>query len=65
MEIAALGNETRAGRSFGNIVVLRVRKRLDVLRVRFYGRGFDVHIRVGMMCVHQANMIEEKLIAAG
>src|SRR5256885_16395434 len=65
VQTGSCGDEARARRSFGNIVVLRVRERLYILSVRFDRGRFNVSGRIGMMRVDEADVIEEKLIAAG
>ena len=60
----ALRDEARAGRFCGNVVVLGVRERLDVLRAGFDRGRFDVGAGVGVMRFHEADVIEEKLVAA-
>ena len=63
MQIRAFSDEARAGDSFGDVVVFRVREGLDVLSAGLDCGSFDVHIRAGMMGFHEADMIEQKLVA--
>ena len=61
----AVADELRAGRAFGNVVVLLVRQRFHFVRAGFDGGGFAVNGRVGMMRLDQADVVEQKLVAAG
>src|SRR5450432_2610379 len=65
VQVASLTDETCASRSLWNVVVLLVRKRLDILGARLDRRRFDIGGRVCMMRFDQANVIEEKLVTAG
>src|SRR5689334_15451127 len=65
MRIGAAGDEARAGRSFRNVVVLLVIKRLDFLRARLDRCRLDVATGGGLKGFDQADVIEEKLVAAG
>jgi hypothetical protein len=65
MQVAPLRDETRPGGSFWNIVVLCVRKGLNILSSGFDCRRFDVRSGVGMVRFDQADVVEEKLVAPG
>ena len=51
-------------RSLGDVVVLRVAERLDILRAGLDGGFLDID-RPGVMRLGQAHVIEEKLVAPG
>ena len=64
MQIAALGDEARAGGSFRDIVILRRRERLNVLSIRFDRGRFNIRIRIRMVRIDEPGVIEEELVAA-
>src|SRR5438270_4978533 len=64
MQIAALGNEARAGCSFRDIVILRWRERLNVLSICFDRGRFNIRIRIRMVRIDESDMIEEERDAA-
>ena len=41
-----------------------VRERLDILRAGFDRGGFEIRVRVGMVRLDKADVVEEKLVAA-
>ena len=61
----AVANEFCAGRAFRNVVVLFARQRLDFVRPSLDGGGFAVNFCVGMMRLDEADVVEQKLVAAG
>src|ERR1035437_6315857 len=65
MHGGAFGDEAGAGVVFGNVVVLLVRKRLEIVGARFDGGGFAVDVAVGVVRLDEADVLEEKLVAAG
>ena len=65
MNRRAVADEFRARRAFGNVVVLFARQRLELVGAGFNGGGFAVNVRVGMMRLDEADVVEEKFIAAG
>jgi len=60
----ALGDEARALAIGGNVVVLLVGERLDFVCARFDGGFFGISGIVGVVGFHEADVVEEKLVAA-
>ncbi len=57
-------DEPRAGRACRNVVILLVAERLDLVRARLDRRRLDVRAGIGVVRLHQADVIEEELVAA-
>lgn len=61
----AVGNETSARCAFGDIVILLMSQRFDLIGPGFDGSSFDVTGWIFMMRLDETNMIEEKFVTAG
>src|SRR5215217_5993435 len=65
VEISRCGDESSARCFPCDVVIGRVVERLDILSASFDRRHFDVRRCIRMIRLHQSNVLEEKLIAAG
>ena len=61
----ALGDEAGAGAVGGDVVVLIVGERFEVVGAGFDGGGFAVDVEIGVVGFDEADVIEEELVAAG
>ena len=64
MQVGPLGNETSARRAFWNLSIVGMRERFEILRASFDRGRFDVGRGVGMMRFNEADVLEEKFVAA-
>jgi tetratricopeptide (TPR) repeat protein len=64
MNRRGIADEPRPGGPGGNVVILLRSERLDFIGASFDGGGFAVRIGVRVMGLHQAGVIEEKLVPA-
>ena len=64
MDRRTIANEPRPGLAFRDVVVLLGGERLNLIRAGFDGGGFAVNLGVGMMRLHQADVVEQELVAA-
>ena len=62
MQIGPLGDEARPGHALRDVVILRVRERLHVLRSGLDRRGLDVRRRVRVVRLDEPHMVEEELV---
>ena len=60
----AFANEFRTRRAFGNVIILFVREGLDFIRAGLDCSGLAVNVRVRMMRLDEANVVEQKFITA-